>query len=209
MKLLARYAPPPTRQRGAALVIALLFLVVLTLLGLSSASTGTYEERMARYTRDRNTALQAAEAALRDARKEALLEQTTRPEVWTQSAGASAPDDCGSATPYAGKCTYATSGSFNAFRTDHGLTGIASLLDSRGVAYGTYTYASGNTGPATVSLPGVARQPQYVVEPVTAVMAGDSVKFGNAFKNPRYRITARGFGASAQTQVIVQEMVSR
>lgn len=57
----------PSRQRGATLAIALIFLVILTLLGLSAMRVTVMEERMGGNTRDRDRALQAAETALRDA----------------------------------------------------------------------------------------------------------------------------------------------
>jgi len=55
------------RQEGAILVIALLFLVLLTIIGVSSISGVTLEEKMASNLREQNIAFQAAESALRDA----------------------------------------------------------------------------------------------------------------------------------------------
>ena len=57
----------PGRQRGAILVTALIFLVVLTMFVLAMVRSGTLEERMARNARDQQVALQAAESVLRDA----------------------------------------------------------------------------------------------------------------------------------------------
>ena len=57
-------ASPPRGQHGATLIVALIFLVVLTMLGLSAAQNSTMEERMAGNTRNRDLAFQAAEAAL-------------------------------------------------------------------------------------------------------------------------------------------------
>jgi len=54
-------------QRGAALVFALVFLVVLTLIGIGVVGTTTTEERLARNFRDTDIAFAAAEAAMRDA----------------------------------------------------------------------------------------------------------------------------------------------
>src|SRR5262245_48487105 len=51
-------------SKGAALVITLVFLVLLTILGLSSMGTTAIEEKMAHNARDRNLAFQAAETAL-------------------------------------------------------------------------------------------------------------------------------------------------
>lgn len=52
-------------QRGAAMVIALVMLLVLTLLATASARMTLLEERMTGNTQDRNVAFQATEAALR------------------------------------------------------------------------------------------------------------------------------------------------
>ena len=59
--------PCPQRQRGASLLVALAFLVIMAMLGVTVANVTTLQERMAGNTRDRELALQAAEAALRDA----------------------------------------------------------------------------------------------------------------------------------------------
>lgn len=52
------------RQQGATLIVALIFLAILALLGVTVAQTTQLEERMASNTRDRDLALQATEAAL-------------------------------------------------------------------------------------------------------------------------------------------------
>ena len=52
-------------QRGAALFISLMFLIILTLIGLSAANVGIMQERMAGSVRDTNIAFQQAEATLR------------------------------------------------------------------------------------------------------------------------------------------------
>lgn len=55
------------RQRGVALFISLVLLLVLTIIGVSAVQTTSLEERMARNTHDSVLAFQAAEAALREA----------------------------------------------------------------------------------------------------------------------------------------------
>lgn len=60
-------------QRGSALITGLVFLVVLTLLGLSASSGSIQRELIARNIRDQNLALQAAEAALQAAENWARL----------------------------------------------------------------------------------------------------------------------------------------
>jgi len=54
-----------SKQRGAALFISLMFLILLTLIGLSAANVGILQERMAGNVRESNIAFQRAEAALR------------------------------------------------------------------------------------------------------------------------------------------------
>jgi type IV pilus assembly protein PilX len=53
-------------QRGSALVVALVFLLLMTMLGISAMQGSNLQERMAGNLRDRNMAFQAAEAALRN-----------------------------------------------------------------------------------------------------------------------------------------------
>lgn len=54
-------------QQGATLVVCMIILVVITLLGVGSIQDTTLEEKMAGNLKNRNTAFQAAESALRDA----------------------------------------------------------------------------------------------------------------------------------------------
>jgi type IV pilus assembly protein PilX len=55
---------PQSRQTGAVLIIVLVMLLVLTILGVSSLTTSSLEQKMAGNSRDRHIAFQAAEAAL-------------------------------------------------------------------------------------------------------------------------------------------------
>ena len=58
--------PDPGRQRGAALVVGLIFLAMLSLMGVAAYMVANQEERMSGNTRDRIRAFEAAEASLRD-----------------------------------------------------------------------------------------------------------------------------------------------
>ena len=64
---MTRITSPATRhsQRGAALIVGLIILVVLTLIGVQAMRTSLVQERMAGNMRERNVAFQAAEAVLR------------------------------------------------------------------------------------------------------------------------------------------------
>ncbi len=59
-------------ERGVALIISLVLLVVMTLLGLTAIRSVTLEEKMAGQTFDRSVSFQTTEAALREA--EAFVE---------------------------------------------------------------------------------------------------------------------------------------
>lgn len=68
----------PIRQQGFVLVMALVFLTLLTIIGVTALSTTSLEEKMAGNMKDRNLAFQSAETALLAAERwyEA---QTTKP----------------------------------------------------------------------------------------------------------------------------------
>jgi type IV pilus assembly protein PilX len=57
----------PSRQRGVALVVALILLMVATLIGLAASRGTLLQERMSSNTFDRSLAFQRSEAALRAA----------------------------------------------------------------------------------------------------------------------------------------------
>ena len=55
----------PSRQRGAVLLVAMIFLVLLTVLALTASSTSIMQERMTGGLRNRQMALMGVETALR------------------------------------------------------------------------------------------------------------------------------------------------
>jgi type IV pilus assembly protein PilX len=57
----------PRRQQGVVMAIALIMLLMLTIIGVTSMSSGNLQEVMARNMLDRNYAFQAGESGLRDA----------------------------------------------------------------------------------------------------------------------------------------------
>lgn len=64
-----------TSQRGAALIVSLILLLVVTLIGVSGMQTTVLQEKMSGNFKDKNTSFQAAEAALREG--EAAAEDLT------------------------------------------------------------------------------------------------------------------------------------
>ena len=72
-------------QRGAALVMSLLFLLIMTLIGVSAMQGTTLEEKMSASMADRNLALQIAESGLRDG--ENLIESVASTAAFAGSNG--------------------------------------------------------------------------------------------------------------------------
>ena len=66
--------PVPCRQRGAALVVGLLLLLVLTILAISGMTTATLELQMAGSTQHKEHAFQAAETGIEQALGQATFD---------------------------------------------------------------------------------------------------------------------------------------
>jgi type IV pilus assembly protein PilX len=194
-----RLPSPPRRERGAILVLALMFLVLLTIIGVSSISGVTLEEKMAGNLRNQNMAFQAAESALRDAEidLEAAIGATTGTNPICT---APCPRDPIKIAPhFATKCNAAfTGGVCRADATTGGFqTEIVTAVGwdwthaDKTVEYGRYTGAK--------ALPNVARQPRYVIEWLQEKDDTTTTPFTRHF-----RITARGWGGVEVSTVTLQ-----
>ena len=82
------------KQRGAVLIVALIFLVVMTMLILASIRGTVMQERMASNLYDRSLAFQAAEAALREGER-FVLENAPKPTA----TGCDSSGNCGEPDP--------------------------------------------------------------------------------------------------------------
>ncbi len=68
-------APSQRReQEGAVLIVALIMLLLVSVVSIASIRTATMDERMAGNARDREKALQAAEAAVRTCLRQVVYE---------------------------------------------------------------------------------------------------------------------------------------
>lgn len=121
-------------QRGSALIVGLIFLVLLTILGLTAMKTTTLEEKMAGNLRDRNTAFQSAETALRDA------ETYITNNILVATAACTG-----------GICTKGSEPSWTSYAWD----------DSKNIAY--YTSPSPASGVPGSLITAVAKQPKYII----------------------------------------------
>lgn len=171
-------------ERGISLVIVMIFLVILSMLGVSAMQSSTFSSRIARNESDRNLAFQAAEAALRDAELDIKNVRFDNSLCLSGATGCRA-DLLNRGNGFDSSCTLGlcdpTQISTTVWEDATKWTGSAS------VAYGTYTGSS--------PLPVVAQQPRYLLE---YFPLGDSTV---------YRVTAVGYGANTSTQVMLQSAV--
>ena len=179
--------PAGRRQRGLSLVTALLFMVATLILGVSVMSINVMQERMIGNTKDRDLAMQAAEAGLRDAELFLRLSATGGGTMLTFA------DDCAG-----GLCTppsQRAGGIYPSPLPVHKVPGFSWNVARR--------YGQGIADAR--DYPGVARQPQYVIEKVGTLAAC----VGCGTEDPlrvAYRITARGYGAREDTVVMLQSI---
>jgi len=204
--------PCMPRQRGAILVVTLMFLLVVTMLAITALRVSTGEERMAGNLKDWNIAMQAAEAALRDAEFDvygvcSVNTTTCTPRspfvsggtLFGSQSGGTAYGTCNSSTSYKGAClapasALATQENVNLDITSWKTSGSTTLNP---VTYGTYT---GAAALPTSGISAVSTQPQYIVE---------AMQPNSALYKPGtyvYRITARGWGRNPNTQVTLQSI---
>ena len=170
------------KQDGVALFISLVLLLVLTLLGVSAMQGTSMQERMSRNSHDSVLAFQAAESALRDA--EAFVE------------------------------TLVTTAAFN----DAGAGGLWTAPDfgdqPRWELAGVWADARSTFAPTAVA--DVRAQPRFFVEHVATVIREENAYqldddyIGSiADRVEVFRITARGQGGGASSQVVLQSTYGR
>jgi len=182
-----------------SLIVSLLMLVVILLLGTSAAQIALQAEKGARNDRDRQIALQAAEAALMDAEMD--IEQSpdparSRSDLFSSDNMQGFPEAgcvAGTSNIKLGLCAPSGPGARPAWAA-------VDFLDDSGsassVPYGQFTGAAFQSGAG--SLP--ARPPRYVIEPMIFAYKGHGAEMPTVF----YRVTAIGFGMREETQVVLQ-----
>ncbi|BCB26375.1 hypothetical protein SKTS_12610 [Sulfurimicrobium lacus] len=167
----------PRRERGVTLVIALIFLVMLTLIAVTAAQNSGQEERMAGNTRQRDLAFQAADATLSyvGANLSAILNITACP------------------APLPTKFSTAVTG-FLAWDPTR---------DNDAAYWSSYNWAAQSiTAPSTLGLTVIplANWPSYVVEQLPNSAAAGPPPVTSCF----YRVTVRGQGIDPNAVVILQ-----
>lgn len=202
----------PRAERGVALVVVLMFLLIITSLAIFSARYATMGESMSRNQLDAEKARQAAESALRDAERDLVAREATAGTACTRAAFPPAAVDplfrancpqglCDRNEDNAALSNWVTGarpeawwpdargGAWNSGATGRNQKpggGAPTCSFNGSVPMGTFTGA-----PPIV---GVARQPEYLVERY----------FRQNNRLVFFRITAVGFGSSETTQVVLQ-----
>jgi type IV pilus assembly protein PilX len=191
-----------TRRGGSALLMCLLVMAVALMLGLSGARIALHEERAARNDRDRKAAFQAAEAALLDAQRDIEQPASAGPRAaLLASMAPTLPAGCGAgaANPLLGLCAgRAAAPAWLA--VDFKDEGEATM---RSVPYGRFTSQALPVGGG--ALP--ARRPRYLIEAYPDRRAGSGADLAAA--GTLYHISAVGFGAQQDTQVLLQAWYQR
>ncbi|GAA4031424.1 pilus assembly PilX family protein [Actimicrobium antarcticum] len=188
-------------QRGIALIVVLIWLMVATLLAVSAVQIGLQEQKAARSQRDQDIALQAAEAGLLDAEMD--IENSpdlrlSRSALFGRRSMAGFPQEqeplCqrGGRNPYQGLCRLADASVAPAWQQ----VDLSDEAAATTVAYGRFTGRSMQTGVGMLP----ARLPRYLIELMRYRQVGESAEQPEYF----YRITAIGFGASGTSQVVLQ-----
>jgi type IV pilus assembly protein PilX len=198
-KVLSTLARPVVSPgSGAALFISLIFLLILTVIGLAGMQNTSLQEKMAGHMRERSLAFQAAESALRAG--EAYL-ATSIPAFICSSDhdGLYIDSSPGSSTD----CPTAK-GSPSNRQTDHPYP-----PDNENFWKGnTDVVQLGNTSHQYDQL---AEKPKYVLEALSSGAPGAAVSLEADIPvsvGPKYyRITARGVGRDSSAVVVTQSVV--
>ena len=184
-----------SRQHGATLLTALIFLVILTLLGIGMYSTTTSEEKMARNFRDKEIALQAAEAALNEAKIWITASYNTSSTAPSPLPQPLTSDNCPS--------------SMNGFICEpSGITDYKSYdlfaSGAKSVTAGSNTKVPNPIPPGSVgsrAIAGLSAQPRYLV-----VLEKDSSMCGPSSATPYcFKILAQAQGRMGTTRVNIIE----
>jgi type IV pilus assembly protein PilX len=173
------------KQKGATLFTALIFLIMLSLLGLNAAQMSTLEERMSGNTRSRDLAFQAAEAALKHVEQNLASGENIHLLI-----------------PAPTNTTSGTVAAAGLRAINVCLPNSADYWNGNGApdCTGTtqqYAWSSTTARTPSHSLNQVASQPMYVVE-----------RLPNVGTTEKYRVTARGVGGDSAAVVILQAMFS-
>lgn len=196
------------RQHGAALIMALIFLVLLTILAISASSGSLLQLRMSGNLRNAQQAQLSANTALRGAEWKMWASANQVGGHLTCTDGSiSSEDGCVLYNP-ATTATYGTDGTVTRFRTKHAWPADIGR-EYTGPAGSGYTSENLKTA-------ALAANPRYLVEDMGRILPpGAGPQHESGVTGPQnagpgtlsphaYRITARATGGSANTMRAAQ-----
>ncbi|MGM0633530.1 MAG: pilus assembly PilX family protein [Pseudomonadota bacterium] len=179
-------SPGHGEQSGAILIFCLVFLLVLTMMGIGSMESTILEERMTGNMQDQHAAFQAAESALTEAEQWLAGEVLWPPPsddgatgVWVREA---MDPDVGNSIPWWRESSRRTA---------------------------TWWQNNARVAPGA---PDLASAPRFVIEEYRVATTGESVALGTGVQDRSrvfHRITARGVGRDDTSVVELQSTFVR
>ena len=183
-------------QKGSSLIIALVFLVVLTMLGLGVFFSTNSEEQMARNFRDQEIALQAAEVALNEAK------MRINGSYDTADAPSTLPLALGNATCF--KTTPEPGFSCNDSTYATPFVDLYAASSPPGTDVGSYNPTNATINPTSPELYGVTVQPRYLI--VRFPLENCAIGSAEGATTECFRIFAQARGRLPGTRVNLVEM---
>lgn len=174
----ARHSSVLNKQSGATLVVALIFLVIIVGVSLTSIQTTSIEERMASNSRERNQAFQAAETGLREA--EQFINTLVTTSSFGTNAGLLGASD--SEPDYFDSSIWIDA---NSIQVTSGAVGTLSGIDEYPRYIIKYVVENSADTDESLSIDGYGER-----------LAGESATI--------FKITSRGVGGSSNSQVVLQ-----
>ncbi|MGA7297765.1 MAG: pilus assembly protein [Rhodanobacteraceae bacterium] len=184
----------PSGSRGVVLFVALVFLILLTLLALSSSTNSLLQEKMVGSTRNAQMANFGAESALRDAEA----------SIW----------DSGASGTKIFACDTSGSGVCYKFDPQAPNSKVIDFQTKKGwVTNGAQTFARTDMTASGLDSARLAHNPVYIIEdlgverPPGVGLLHESGPAGGGvtgFESHIYRITARSAGGSDKTIRVLQ-----
>ncbi len=201
-------------QKGVVLIVALVFLLILTVAGVSAIKLSTVEEKMTGNFSDRNIAFQAAEAALRDG-ENFVVEQNFGDANFLQGCTEAFcfNSGCENGLCFGGKYT---PGDCEVFVPDID-AGQLDIYQNQEVWLDPARHREATTdldGPSVAEI----QTAKYVVEFMCFVAKDPENPDPNRFDTgqqygplwePFYRVTAIGYGRNPNTRVMLQSTFRR
>lgn len=198
----------PRGQRGMALVFVLIMISIVFVIAAVSSRIVTLGERAARNDRDRQTAFQAAEAAISDAEIDIMGPNTSGTQRVAMFGTLPAGEGCSNASDTRGYC-----GRLVPASADNTLLDIYKPIfavddedDRQWARFGEFTDREDDFPVATTgALP--VKLPRYVIEKSLVSFRNRAEAVGKPLD--AFIVTAIGYGLQPGTQVVLQAMISK